>query len=295
MNFENILVGAKEFGGDIISALPYVVGIIVLIYLAKLVRDKCTEFDDNVELFDNDNPAVGIATAGYYFGFIPVMAGVLTGEGYVEWYFNALDFAVYGVLSIIFMNVTTVVVDKFILPNFKIEKELVKDKNKGTAWVMFGAYIATGWVVFGSIQGEPQALLDGVLNSFYFFGLGQLAFVAGGKFYQLFTSYDIHYLIEKDNASAGMAFGGYLAALGTIIGHSGDLQVAVDDTVVFLLWSIVGALALGLFARAIIAQMILIPGRDLVKEIEEDDNSNAGWMAIVAYQLLAWVFVLTIT
>ena len=285
-------MSVKVFGSDLIQAIPYIVILIAIAFLAKKCRDICTSFDDNEELFESDNPAIGIATAGYFLGIIVALVGVMSG-GSRGLALDCLDLCVYGTLSIAFLNIARLSTDKFILNKFSIDIELVDDKNEGTSWVMFGAYIANGWVIYGAIAGEPSNLLAGVGNSICFFLLGQVAFILAAKIYQKFTPYDFHDLIEKDNVAAGLSFGGYLIALGTIIGHTGELQVTVSDITTFFLWSIGGAIILGILARLVIAEWILVPGHEINKEIEEDKNTNASWMELVAYQMVAWFFVIT--
>lgn len=282
-----------EFFLDVLMGSQYLAGITVLMLAATVVRYICTKYDDKKQLFDADNSAVGISAAGYYLAFIPVMAGIMIGDSYDYWVYNVIDFAAFGSLAIVYLNTATVVNDKFILSKFSIEKELVVDGNDGTAWVLFGNYVATGWVIFGAIQGEPGELWNGIVNSFVYFALGQLALIIGAKMYGIFRSYKVHDLIEKDNVPAGMDFGGYIMALGTVIGNSGDLQIASDDIALFAVWSIFGAIVIRLFGYVIIRAMILVSHKRFVEEIFQG-NKNAGWMAIVAYQFAAWALVFSI-
>ena len=51
---------------DIIETLIYFVAGFLLLFISKIIRDLCTKVDDDQELTSKDNPAFGLATAGYY-------------------------------------------------------------------------------------------------------------------------------------------------------------------------------------------------------------------------------------
>jgi len=273
--------------------LPQLVVGMVIFFIAKKIHDVLSPFDNNHELFTKNNTALGIATAGYYLGVVIAITGALTGPTR-GLFADMRDVAVYGILAIVFLNVARWITDKLILYRFRIDKELIEDQNAGTAWVMFGIYFANGIVVRGAIIGESSSLLSGIASTAYYFVLAQFVLVLAAMVFQWLTPYDLHKEIEEDNVAAGLALGGFVAALGVIVGSavSGTMAVNVQDTLSFAFWTLVGLVVLT-FTYFIVADRILVPGYKLSHEIATK-NQAAGWILVVTYQAMAWIFVLAI-
>ena len=281
-----------KFVGALGIGLPLLVETVILLWIAKLIRDAVTPFDHNKEMFKSDNHALGIATAGYYFGVLIALSGVLFGPSQGFW-IDILGVAIYGILAILLINIARWTTDKLVLRSFDINKELSVDKNIGTGWAMFGVYFAVGMVVRGAVIGESADLLSGIGTTVYYFVLGQIAMILVAFLYQVITPYDFHAEIEKDNASAGLAFGGFISALGVIIGNSGGEKFTWPDTFSFILYTAAGVILLAM-TRYIVAEHILIPGHKIAKEIVNDQNENAAWMLAASYHATAWIFVLAV-
>jgi len=239
------------FIGALKNGIPLLIGAILIIGVAKLIRDMATSFDDNKILFEDDNRALGIATAGYYIGILIAITGALAGTSNGFW-IDLRDLAVYGFLAIVLQNIARVIADKFILTEFSIDDELIKDKNCGTAWVMFGLYFATGFIVRGAIMGESTGLLLGIAVSTYYFILSQIALIVLAYIYQLFTPYDFHEEIESDNVAAGLAFAGFISAMGVIISNAGGDNFNLADTFNFFLWTATGAAILACARKVLV-------------------------------------------
>ena len=282
----------RQFINAIGAGFPLFVEIIILLWFAKRVREWTTDFKENEQLFEADNHAVGIATAGYYIGIMIALMGVLSGpsEG---WLMDIRDGAIYGIMAILFQNIARYTADKFILRRFNIDDELIKHKHEGTAWAMFGIYFATGMVVRGAIMGDSISLWAGISSSVVYFILGQLVLILVSDFFQLITPYDFHDEIEKNNVAAGLAFGGFVSAVGVIIGHASGDSLQVAELVIFFCWTLLSLIILG-FTQYVVVEHILVPGHKITKEIVTDKNENAAWMLIVGYQIVAWIFVLAV-
>ena len=283
-----------ELGLDsLVSNLWYVPASLVLLWFAKRVRDAVTPFDDDKELFENNNHALGIATAGYYLGVMIAVLGVLTGGESAGFVLDVRDFAVYGLLAIIFLNVARVVTDKLLLSKFSINKELIEDKNDGTGWAMFGVYVATGLIVRGAVGGESESFVSGLGATFFYFLLAQVVLLLAGWAYQRMTSYDFHHEIgENNNVAAGIAFMGFLSAIGVVVGSAamGSVTVSLEDATGFLVWTVVGVVLLAL-TNAVVTERIFVPGHKVAHEIAVDHNEGAAWLSVAAYQAVAWFIV----
>jgi uncharacterized membrane protein YjfL (UPF0719 family) len=282
----------EQFISTIGKGLPLFMGTLVLLWIARFIRERTSTYNENKQLFVKDNHAVGIAVAGYYIGILIALTGVLAGPS-LGLKIDMRDCAVYGILAILFQNIAGWSADKFILKEFNIDDELIRDKNKGTAWSLFGIYFATGMVVRGSIMGGTSEIVPGLVSALVYFILSQLVLILSSYFYRLITAYDFHKEIEDDNVAAGLAFGGFVAAVGVIIGHASGDSLTLPDIAMFFSWTVVGLLLLW-GTEKIVVKYILVPGHNVSEEIQVDRNENASWMLVVGYQAVAWVFVLAV-
>ncbi|MGD9160187.1 MAG: DUF350 domain-containing protein [Desulfobacteraceae bacterium] len=278
----------KIFISAVGAGIPLFIETLVLLFIAKLVRQLATSYDENDQLFNVDNQAVGIAAAGYYIGIMIAFTGVITGppQGWLD---ELRDGAIYGILAIIFQTVAGWTADKLILRQFKVNDELIRDKNKGTAWALFGVYFATGMVVRGAIMGDSSSLVLGIESSVVYFILSQFALILIAYFYQVITPYNFHKEIEEDNVAAGLAFGGFVSAVGVILSHASGNTIGAGDILIFICWTILSLVVLSL-TRFLVVELILVPGHKIKKEIITDRNENAAWMLVVGFQAVAWLF-----
>lgn len=286
---------AQSFGifiKEVGAGLPLFIETLFLLYIAKKIREWTTSYNENDQLFDVDNPAMGIASAGYYLGIMIAFTGVITGTSQELWV-ELRDGAIYGILAIIFQIIAGWSADKFILRKFKVDDELIRDRNKGTAWALFGVYFATGMVVRGAVMGDSPSLTSGLTGSVVYFVLSQIVLILVSVFYQMITSYDFHKEIEEDNVAAGLSFGGFLAAVGVILSHASGNHVSAGDILSFLCWTVISLVILSI-TRFLVVELILVPGHKITKEIITDRNENAAWMLVVGYQSVAWLFALAV-
>ncbi len=270
---------------EILLSLAYVaLGMIVLI-VAKIVQDKLTSFPLDEELTTKDNHAVGLTTAGYFAGVMIVFLGATAGGDFDPDDPDAtgtlaismlidLGYAIGGVLL---LNLGRVLVDKLLLYKFSTKKEIITDRNLGTAAVEAGSYIATGLIVAGAIHGDDSGGIA-ILASLAFFALGQAALVAFARLYQWETKFDIHDEIEKDNVAAGVALGLNLIAIGVILfgAIAGEFISWKEGLSQFGYFAILGCLLLFLLRK--VTDRLLLPGTTIAHEIAKDKNLNAAWI-----------------
>lgn len=251
----------------------------LLIFIAKLVRDKLTHFDDDHELFKNDNPALGIAKAGYYLALFIAFRGLISGESYGDWMAIG-QFAVYGVLVLTLLNIANFTVDKVVLNQFKLTDEIGVNRNEGAAWALCGGYLASASVLAGAASGDAvDSLIDGLAEVGVYFVFGQVILVVAAKAF--FVVYkNMQKEIHDGNIAAGISLGGFLAAIGIILGSqsSGDMGINKGDFLDFFVYSIIGIIFL-IISRLFIFNFIFASGVSLKKEIFEDKNRAAGWIS----------------
>ncbi|MFQ5585123.1 MAG: DUF350 domain-containing protein, partial [Calditrichia bacterium] len=127
---------------QVISALIYLISVLILFFIGKFVYDKLNRrFDLRVELVEKDNFALAIAVAGYYLGLVFTIGGVLLGPtfGILE---DLFDIFFYGIAAIILMNISAVINDKIIMRKFDNVKEIIEDRNVGTGVIVGANHIA---------------------------------------------------------------------------------------------------------------------------------------------------------
>ena len=271
-----------------------VLGVVVLI-IAKIVKDFLTPYKIDEELTTKNNPALGLAMTGYFAGVMIVFLGAVIGpdlEGGLTLgellVVVCIDF-LYALGGIVALNVGRWVIDKLVLTRFSTVKEIIQDRNAGTGAVECGGFIATGLIVAGAIHGEG----GGPWSAVVFFLLGQLVLVLFAWFYQRITRYDIHAEIERDNVAAGVALGFSMVAIGIIVlrGTSGDFTSWGEHLTWFGIDALLGFVLLMILRK--VTDALFLPGTTIRHEIETDRNLNAAWIeGVVAMGIATMVFVL---
>ncbi len=263
--------------------LPAVAVGVVVLFLSKFVKNWLTPYDLDAGLTKDDNPALGLATAGYFAGVLIIYLGATVGpdpEEIPAFGEIALDLCIdlaWAVGGILALNLSRLLLDRLVLTKFSLTKEIIDDRNVGAGAVEAGTLIASALIIAGAIHGEGS-ILTGVV----FYALGQVALILFAYVYQWTTKWDLHAELESDNAAAGLAFGLNIMALGIILLNS----VAAG----FVDWtenlSLFGAYAVGGFvvlaALRQLVDWILLPGTTIHHEIANDRSVNAAWIEGVA-------------
>jgi uncharacterized membrane protein YjfL (UPF0719 family) len=264
---------------QLLVALSYLVSIFILFAIGKWVYDKLhPSFDLKRELLEQDNFAVALTITGYYLGLVFALGGAIDGPsiGFTE---DMIDIAVYGLASVIFLNISLFINDKIILSKFDNTKELIEDQNPGTGVVEAACCIASGLIIWGAVSGEGGNLI----TSMAFWGLGQVALILAGIMYNIMTPFDIHAEIERDNAAVGVAFAGALIAVGNLIriGLMGDFESWSSNIGDFAWFTLLGLVLLPVLRT--ITDKILLPGRKLTDELVNQEKPNVGAGLIEAF------------
>jgi uncharacterized membrane protein YjfL (UPF0719 family) len=267
--------------------------VLVAVWIGKLVHDLLTRYRINEELTDKNNAAVGVALMGYYVGLAIAISGVVTGPGSGDVWRDLLVVAVYSLIAIVLLNISALVNDKLILYRFDNQKELVDDQNSGTGATMAGSYLATGLIVNAAVSGEGSVQWwSGIGPCVLFFLVGQVVLVIAGLWYQVITKYDVHKVIGEDNnAAAGIAFGGFLFAIGYVVraAMTGESVSLGTDLVAFAVYVVI-ALVLLTIGR-IITDLVFLPKAKISDEIGGQGNIAASAIAAAVYVTIAILIV----
>jgi len=105
------------------------------------------------ELVEKDNLAFALAHTGYFIGLVLAIGGVMMGES-AGLLMDLLFIGVYGIISLILLNLSIIINDKIILRKFSVKKEICEDQNAGTGLLEGASSIATGLIIMGSVYGE---------------------------------------------------------------------------------------------------------------------------------------------
>jgi uncharacterized membrane protein YjfL (UPF0719 family) len=273
---------------NLVSAAIFIIVFFIFFFIGKVINDLLhREYKLNFELVEKDNAALALAVVGYYFGLVLAIGGTIAGPsvGLVE---DLYDLVIYGILSIILLNISWFLGDKLILFKFRVSEELIRDHNQGTGVVSAGISVASGFIIYGAVSGEG----GGIWTVLVFWALGQVLLILAGLVYELITPYNIHEEIEKDNVAAGVSFAGALVSIGVIIGLAGEGD--------FTAWSIdlpvyIGFAALGLVLLPIIRLLtdkVLLPTVKLSDEISAQEKPNVGAAYVEAFSYIAAAFII---
>jgi uncharacterized membrane protein YjfL (UPF0719 family) len=264
--------------------------------LAKLLYDLFTPYKLNRQMTELDNKAVALSFGGYMFAIGVVIWGVFTSEpeaGFVtsreELLLDMLSLVIWSAIGIVLLNIARIINDNVLFAKFRNVKELVEDKNIGTGAIELGSYIGSALIIKAALFGEDTSFLHGVIATLIYFIIGQLGFIVFAWLYQVMSRFDLHAEIEKDNISAGVAFGASLIAIAILL--SGFI-IRYDSVLGFLVWFVISLFFL--IVSRYIVDRFLLPGSLLDEEIRRDQNWGAalleGGVAIILALILVPVF-----
>ena len=267
----------------LLTTLTYIAVSFLLFFIGKIAYQL---FHPRVkvayELVENDNLAFAFAHVGYFIGLLLSIGSVMLGEseGLVN---DLMGIGIYGLLSIVLLNLSLIINDKIILSNFDLKKEIFDDKNVGTGIVEGANAIATGLVVMGAITGEGYGELGPIVNVLVYWILGQVILFVTSKIYNLMTSYDVHYHIEKGNIAVAVGYSGAIIAIGNLINnalaHDFDSWMVTVQDVGF---NVTVGFAFLPIAR-FLTDKILLPGQKLTDEIVNQEDPNVGAAIVEAF------------
>ena len=206
---------------SVYASLIYIFLSSFLLYIAKVMFNKFSFFNIEDRIKQKDFTSI-IVFCGYILGITFVLIGAFVGPSAKLLRYDLLMYFAYGVLGIFLMNLSGVIADKVMLSKFSNAKEILEDKNMGTAAVHCAFYITTGLIVAACVNGE----FGGFVSSVIYYILGMIFLFIFLKIYDLLTPYSIHAELEKDNYAVGIALAGNIIAIGLILAKAtlGDVS-----------------------------------------------------------------------
>lgn len=277
-------------------AVAYVIVGIFFVWLAKRVDDwRTKEFDDDTHI-DDGNIAVGLRRAGLYLGIAIALSGALGGvsKGFL---LDIIQLLIDGLIIIGFMFSSRFINDFFMLGHINNDEECIKVfqqpdgsklvGNTAVGMVEAGMYIATGFILNGSLSGAGGTFFQGIASAILFFIVGQITLLIFGLLYELITPFNVRDEIKNNNLAAGIGLGGLLTALGIILmsSVSGPFTGWGSDLASFAIYAFFGIVML--LISSVVIDKLLLPTTDIATEVKEDRNVAALIVVVSAINAVA--------
>jgi uncharacterized membrane protein YjfL (UPF0719 family) len=261
---------------------------LLLLWIAKRLWGLVLRRNVGQELTTNDNPAAAITLSGYLLGVFIALTGVMASpsQGPLK---DALGFGAFGLAGVVILFLS--VYGAPLVGGVKLRRDIVENRNVGSALVLFANFVATGLIFAGAVRGEGAGPMAWVtLLVFQLVGQSLLALTA--QLFKLITHFRLHHEIaEARNTAAAVGFAGALVAIGIVLNRavSGSFAgwtaslggVLIYSLPLLLLWPI----------RALVVNGLLLGFTGLDREIAVDRNVGVGVVEAAAYIGLAFVAV----
>jgi uncharacterized membrane protein YjfL (UPF0719 family) len=253
------------------------VEVIALVWIGKKAMELATRTRFRQELMVKDNPAAGVALAGFYLALFLALSGLLAGKPGTLAH-DALLTGIHGAGAI-----AALVISSFLwrpIVHVDLRADVLGKQNLGAGLISASILIATGLVYRGAVsgQGENPASVG------VFFALGEGALLLFLLLYEWTTPYNVYEEIgEKANLAAGLSFSGATIAAGLILGNAveGEFttwQESIGDALLYM----IPILALPL-VRAVVVNGLFLGFGNVNREVVEDRNAAAGLVEGAAY------------
>ena len=305
---EDLLI--SSYFVDTYHAVAYILMAFFIFYVGKWVYQRFhLSINIQTELVIKDNLAFGVAHAGYFMGVLASVGGLIVGEsnGLAA---DLLDMFVYGLLSILLLNLSTLINEKVILRRFSVEKEICEDQNVGTGIIEAASALGSGLIIFGAVSGEGTAPLYalfvgdwaivsfspfmGLLTTIVYWAIGMILLVLTARFYNYILPYDALVEIEKkDNVAVGVGFAGALVAISILVSHAlqGDFAGWIYTAQELAFEMGIGLVLLP--GARLLTDKILLPGKNLTDELVNQERANIGAGIIEAFSYIGGAILIT--
>jgi uncharacterized membrane protein YjfL (UPF0719 family) len=252
-------------------------GVVVLI-AAKFAKDFLSPYSMDQELTAKDNPAFGLAVAGYYAGIVIVFlgasrAGGLPADAGSDAALRALgvDLA-WSVAGIAALALAHWLMERLLIPGVRTSTEIIERRNLAAGVVECGTYIATALAFAGALSQTGGS----VLTSAVFLVLALIVLLIFGRAYQMLAGFSVGQQVQQGNFAAGIPLGLMLVALSLLLvkATSGDFVDWPTNLSYFAFDAAAGFILL--MAMRWVVDLALLPNARIHDEIVRDRNVNVG-------------------
>lgn len=258
---------------------------LAMILFARLINQFLMKTHLSDALVKADNPAMGIAIAGYVFGVVIITTAVMRGEGSGDLLRDGLIALAYGAGGVLFLAFISLFGFKLFHSVDYLEE--IEKRNVAVGIVAAGRFVATGLVIAGTISGDSKG--GTVLTALIFFLVGQLALIAIARLYRLLTNYNDTQEFVGGNVAAAISYAGVMVGIGVAVG-SGLRGDFIDYETSFLGFGKSLLVILSFYPiRQFLVQGVLLGGGfalrggKLDEEVSKDRNVGASVIEATAY------------
>lgn len=251
--------------------------VIAFVWLGKRALELVSRTRFREELMVKDNPAAGVALAGFYIALFLALSGLLSGEPSTLLADLRLT-AIHGAVAILAVAVSSLLWSPIV--HVSLRDDILAKHNLGAGIVTASALVATGLVYRGAVHLES----DNAAHVGVFFLLGEGALLLSLVFYEWVTPYDVTGEIsEKSNVAAAISFSGAAIGAGLILGNAVEGAFTTwKDSITEALLYMIPVLALPLI-RWIVVNGLFLGFGSVNREIAEEKNTAAGLVEASAY------------
>src|SRR5262245_6262098 len=193
-----------------------VLGVLALV-LSKYLNGLLSPYRTDEELTTRDNPAFGLALAGYYGAVATIYLGVVRAlpldAGSTEMAAALASNLAWTVAGIVALAFSRWIMNSALVSGANCSSEIVSNRNASAGAVECGVYLASGLVLAAALR-QPGGTW---LTALVFFLMSQLVLLLFGRLYQKLAGYGIAREICGGNLAAGSAFGMTLVALSLLM------------------------------------------------------------------------------
>lgn len=262
----------------VLLAVAHVVLGIAILILAKVLKTWLSPYRMDEELTDKDNPAFGLALAGYYLAVVIIFLGSARAQsasldegtmGMAGALGLDLAWAIAGIVALAFSRR---LMDRTLVARACQSEQITREHNVAAGAVECGVYISAGVVLAGALR-EPGG---SIWTALVFFLLSQVVLLLFGRVYQRVAGYDVSREICGGNVAAGVPFGLTLIAISLLMfkATSGEFVGWGINLSYFAFDAIAGFLLL--LALRWVVDTALLPKARIADEIVRDRNLNVG-------------------
>ena len=278
---------------ELAYSLGYILSGFIIFIIGKFAYKQLhPNIDIQQELVDKDNFAFILSYVGFFAALTIAIGGTIVGESY-NFITDIQHIFIYGIGATFLLLLAAWVSNKVILHKFDLKKEIIVDKNEGSGIIEAAIFIANGLILYGSLVGESETLMQGITTFVVYWFIGNIVLIIASKIFISWMSYDIHEAVEKDNVAAGVSFSGAIIAIG-IITMNAIIDPFVDWTSTLVnisIQTVLGCILLPIMR--VFADKILLPGQKLTDEIVNQEKPNIGAGLIEAFAYIASAILIT--
>jgi uncharacterized membrane protein YjfL (UPF0719 family) len=251
--------------------------VIALVWVGKKAMELATRTRFREELMAKDNPAAGVALAGFTLSLFIAISGLLDGEPTTLGH-DALVTGLHGIGAILALLISSILWRPLV--QVTLRDDILTARNLGAGLVTASLLVASGLIYRGAVhqQGENYAVVAA------FFAIGEGALLFHLLLYDWVTPYDVYQEIsQKTNVAAAISFSGATVAAGLILGNAVEGSFSTwKESITEAMLYMIPLLALPL-VRLLLVNGLFLGFGSVNREIVEDRNTAAGLVEASAY------------